>query len=169
MTTTTTRNATEDDVLSMIEDGAVAAAVVKTTGWAHSDLIALARLNGYGVNAANGRFQPAAAGRATGDIRPMTPTPRPIDRDLVAEGLRSTIPKVVRAATKASKALAHLAHVLDETRQAEAARRAVIAERARLQAEVDALAQQLAEKRAALRGPKATASPSLGGGCRRVA
>jgi ATPase subunit of ABC transporter with duplicated ATPase domains len=86
---------------------------------------------------------------------------RPATRDLIDEGKASSVARVRRAAEKAQAALDHLAAVIDETREAEAAKRAAEAEKAAARRKVAELEAQLAAAKAALRGkPAPTAAPT---------
>jgi hypothetical protein len=155
--------ATSETVARHIVDGIRTIDVIASlSGWTEGEIKQLAGEVGCGLNVSSRKFQSrtAAKPKPTGIVRAVpdpTPQARPVVRDLIGEGRASSVTKVKRAAAKAQAALDHLAAVLDETRAAEAAKRAEAEQRRKDQAEVERLAAELEAARARLRGGRAKA------------
>lgn len=139
------------------------------SGWTRAEIKELCRELGYGVNAANGKFQPITEPKeqpagvllanASERTAPRSPDVRPAYQDLIEEGKASSVVKVQRAAVKAKVALEQLSHLLVATRASERMRAAAEAEKAALRAELEQIKAREAELKAKLRGVPAPARP----------
>jgi hypothetical protein len=162
----------DNDVLRLIEDGNKLSQIADLTGLHKGHVVKVAREHGYAVNPSTDRFQRTVAPRPLTAVKPAPQTGadaeqgkagvRPATRDLIDEGKASSVARVRRAAEKAQAVIDHLAAVIEETREAEAAKRAAKAEKSAARRKVAELEAALAAAKAALRGKPAPTTAPVG-------
>lgn len=161
----------DTDLMRLIADGNRLTQIADLTGLPKGRIVKVARENGWTLNASTDRFAQArptplaavkTAPQTGADAEQGKAGVRPATRDLIDEGKASSVARVRRAAEKAQAALDHLAVVIDETREAEAAKRAAEAEKAAARRKVAELEAQLAAAKAALRGKPAPTAAATG-------
>lgn len=160
----------DTDLMRLIADGNRLTQIADLTGLPKGRIVKVAREHGWTLNASADRFAKPVTPLAAVKPAPETGADteqgkagvRPATRDLIEEGKASSVARVRRAAEKAQAALDHLAAVIDETREAEAAKRAAEAEKAAARRKVAELEAQLAAAKAALRGKPAPTAAATG-------